>query len=195
MQFSREIIKPLRPNFCTNWKAVIQMSSRKIRCTISFAILILLTVFVLCMNIFIGSADIQFSDVMKIIFSDSANDTAANILLKIRIPRALAAMILGGSLALSGYLLQTFFHNPIAGPFVLGVSSGAKLTVALVMIFAASRFLTINSAVMIIAAFVGSLLSLGFVLAVSHKVQRMSMLVVCGVMIWNRSNDGCLCIP
>lgn len=159
------------------------MINRKIRCTVSFAILILLTVSVLCMNIFIGSADIQFTDILNIIFSNSADDTAANILLKIRIPRALAALILGGSLALSGYLLQTFFHNPIAGPFVLGVSSGAKLTVALVMIFAASQLFTINSAVMIIAAFVGSLLSLGFVLAVSHKVQRMSMLVVCGVMI------------
>lgn len=145
--------------------------------------MILLTFFVLCLNIFVGSADIQFSDIIKIIFSNAADDTAASILLKIRIPRALAALILGGSLALSGYLLQTFFHNPIAGPFVLGVSSGAKLTVALVMIFAASQFFTINSAVMIIAAFVGSLLSLGFVLAVSHKVQRMSMLVVCGVMI------------
>ena len=176
-------MKTLRPNFCTDLKAVMLMNNRKIRCTVSFAILILLTIFVLCLNIFIGSADIRFNDVLSVLFSGMKNNAAADILLKIRIPRALAAMILGGSLALSGYLLQTFFHNPIAGPFVLGVSSGAKLTVALVMIFAASRFFTINSAVMIAAAFVGSMLSLGFVLAVSHKVQRMSMLVVCGVMI------------
>ena len=159
------------------------MSKRRIRCAVSFVILALLTFIVLCMNVFIGSADIGFSDVLSIIFSSSADETLASILWKIRIPRALAALVLGGALALSGYLLQTFFHNPIAGPFVLGVSSGAKLTVALVMIFAASRFFTLNSAVMIIAAFVGSMLSLGFVLVISHRFKSASMLVVCGVMI------------
>ena len=59
----------------------------------------------------------------------------AKILWEIRFPRTLAAAILGGALALAGYLLQTFFHNPIAGPFVLGISSGAKMVVALVMVF------------------------------------------------------------
>ena len=57
------------------------------------------------------------------------------ILLQLRLPRTILAAVLGGALALSGYLLQTFFHNPIAGPFVLGISSGAKMVVALVMVF------------------------------------------------------------
>ncbi len=143
----------------------------------------MLTVIVLSMNIFIGSADISFSQVISALFTNTADEALSGILWKIRIPRALAALILGGSLALSGYLMQTFFHNPIAGPFVLGVSSGAKLTVAVVMIFAASHFYTVNSAVMILSAFVGSMMSLAFVLVVSDKFKSASMLVVCGVMI------------
>ena len=105
------------------------------------------------------------------------------ILLQIRLPRLLAALILGGALSVSGYLLQTFFHNPIAGPFVLGISSGAKLTVSITMVALLSRGLVSTSAVLIAAAFAGAMLSMGFVLAISRKVRRMSLLVVCGVMI------------
>ena len=90
---------------------------------------------------------------------------------------------MGGALSVSGYLLQTFFHNPIAGPFVLGISSGAKLTIAVTMIMLLSRGHTASSAALIAAAFLGAMVSMGFVLAVSQRVRRMSMLVVCGVMI------------
>ena len=92
-------------------------------------------------------------------------------------------MILGGALSVSGFLLQTFFHNPIAGPFVLGISSGAKFTVAVTMILLLSRGVTSSSAALIAAAFVGAMLSMGFVLLISRRVRRMSLLVVCGVMI------------
>lgn len=101
----------------------------------------------------------------------------------LRAPRILAAAILGGGLSLSGFLLQTFFANPIAGPFVLGVSSGAKLAVSLMMIFLLNRGIASSSAALIGAAFVGAMLSMGFILLISQKVRRMSMLVVCGVMI------------
>jgi iron complex transport system permease protein len=92
-------------------------------------------------------------------------------------------LILGGALSLSGYLLQTFFHNPIAGPFVLGISSGAKMVVAIVMVFLMGKSIKVTSADMIIAAFIGALISMGFVLILSNRVQGMSMLVVSGVMI------------
>ena len=108
---------------------------------------------------------------------------ALEIIVSIRLPRVLAAAILGGALAVSGFLLQTFFRNPIAGPFVLGISSGAKLVVALAMIVGVSHGITMSSWFMIAMALIGSLLSMLFVLAVSKKVQEMSMLVVCGVMI------------
>lgn len=162
---------------------MIQINNSKIRYTVLFTMLTILTAAVLILNIFTGSADIDYSQILGVLFNKYSDEALSGILFKIRVPRALAALILGGALALSGYLLQTFFHNPIAGPFVLGVSSGAKLTVALILVLAASRYLILNSAVLITAAFIGSMLSLGFVTSVSHKFQRASTLVVCGVMI------------
>lgn len=132
-------------------------------------------------SVLIGTTKIPFGEAVKAVLGGSGD--YSDILWKIRIPRALSALLLGGLLSLSGYLLQTFFHNPIAGPFVLGVSSGAKLTVALTMIFAFKFMNSISSAAMIGAAFVGSMISLGFVLLASRKMPRMSMLVVCGIMI------------
>ena len=85
--------------------------------------------------------------------------------------------ILGGALSLSGFLLQTFFENPIAGPFVLGISSGAKMTVALAMIFLMQRFKMVSSYILIVAAFVGALLSIGFVLLFSRRIRNMGTLV------------------
>ena len=152
----------------------------KKRTAVMFIILTAVMILTLFMNLFTGSTDISFSDFMAAL--SGKENSASDILLKIRVPRALAALLLGGALALSGYLLQTFFHNPIAGPFVLGVSSGAKLVVAVTMIFSAGIFGSLSSAAMIVSAFVGSMISLGFVLLVSQKVKQMSMLVVCGVM-------------
>lgn len=91
--------------------------------------------------------------------------------------------LLGGALSVSGFLLQTFFANPIAGPFVLGISSGAKLVVAFVMILFLGKGLFMGSASMIVAAFAGSMLSMGFVLVIARRVRQMPVLVVCGVMI------------
>lgn len=156
---------------------------REIRYILSFAILAGLLLIFLVWNICAGSVSISLEEITKSILGQEIGDTAANILWKIRLPRALAAVILGGALVLSGYLLQTFFHNPIAGPFVLGISSGAKLTVALVMVFSLGNSLRASSALMIIAAFAGAMLSMGFVLLMSRKVQRMSMLIISGVMI------------
>ena len=94
-----------------------------------------------------------------------------------------SALILGGALSVSGYLLQTFFHNPIAGPFVLGISSGAKLAVSIAMIVFLSRGVRSSSALLISAAFIGAMLSMGLILLISQRVNQMSLLVVCGVMI------------
>ena len=105
------------------------------------------------------------------------------IIWDIRLPRILAAIILGGALSVSGFLLQTFFGNPIAGPFVLGISSGAKLVVSLVMIGMIGQGMAVGSGLMILAAFVGAMISMGFILLISRRVQKMSMLIIGGVMI------------
>lgn len=134
-------------------------------------------------NICAGSVDISISDIIGAFSGRSIDESSRQIILQIRLPRTLAAFILGGALAVSGFLLQVFFANPIAGPYVLGISSGAKLVVAAVMIFLLGRGVTISSAGMVLAAFAGSLLAMGFVLLLSFRVRRMSTLVVCGVMI------------
>lgn len=137
----------------------------------------------LFLGIYLGSVELSFKEVMGIVFHPAAKDTTYHIIWDIRIPRVLAALLLGGGLSVSGFLLQTFFQNPIAGPYVLGISSGAKLTVALTMIFLLGRGMVISSFGMVAAAFVGAMLAMGFVLLLSFKVKNMSFLVVCGIMI------------
>ena len=150
---------------------------------LSFIILIILLGGLVFWNINSGSIPISLQDVFRIIFLRDGTKTAYNIIWEIRLPRILAAVILGGALSVSGFLLQTFFGNPIAGPFVLGISSGAKLIVALTMIFLLGKSIVATSGVMIIAAFTGSMISMGFVLLIAKKVNQMSMLVISGIMI------------
>ena len=130
------------------------------------------------LNICIGSVSVSLSEILKILSGQPMGEKQQTIILQLRLPRTILAAVLGGALALSGYLLQTFFHNPIAGPFVLGISSGAKMVVALVMVFSLGRGRMVNSAGMITAAFAGAMLSMGFVLLMSRRIRRMSMLVV-----------------
>ena len=134
---------------------------RAVRYGISFVILAVLLIFLFIWNVNSGSIHLSVKEILNIIFRHQGDETSYNIVWEIRLPRILAVIILGGALSVSGFLLQTFFNNPIAGPFVLGISSGA----------------------MILAAFAGSMISMGFVLLVAKKVHNMSMLVISGVMI------------
>lgn len=156
---------------------------RAARYWFAFLILAVLLVVLFIWNVNAGSIHLSVGEILNIIFRHQGDDTAYNIIWEIRLPRILAVIILGGALSVSGFLLQTFFNNPIAGPFVLGISSGAKLVVAFLMIFFLSRSISMGSAAMIIAAFIGSMISMGFVLLVAKKVHNMSMLVISGVMI------------
>ena len=159
------------------------MKKRQGRYTAAFAILLVLVLVFLVLNVCIGSVNIPVTEIPKILFGNGADDVYTDIVMGIRFPRALAAAILGGGLALSGYLLQTFFHNPIAGPFTLGISSGAKLMVSLVMVASLGNALKLSSWLMIIAAFVGAMICMGFVILMSKVMDQMSMLIVSGVMI------------
>jgi len=154
----------------------------KKRCLTSFILILILLFALFAANILMGSVKVSVHEAVNIILGRSNDALNINIIKNIRMPRALSAMILGGGLALSGYLLQTFFSNPIVGPFVLGISSGAKLTVALAMIFLLSRGINISGAGMVLSAFLGAMLAMGFVLIISVRVKNMSILVVCGIM-------------
>ncbi len=146
-----------------------------------FLILGVLLVLLLIMNVAIGSSRMDLGQVLQILFTRQGDNSA--IVWNIRLPRMLTAALLGGALAVSGFLLQTFFGNPIAGPFVLGISSSAKLLVALTMIGSLARGVAVGSLGMILAAFVGSMLSMGAILLVSSRLKSMSLLIVCGIMI------------
>ena len=135
------------------------------------------------LNLFWGSVSLAPGAVLTALLGKGGDVLAGNIILQLRLPRAVMAALLGAALSAAGYLLQTFFANPIAGPFVMGVSSGAKLAVALTMVVFLDRGMLTSSATMIAAAFAGAMASMAFVLAVARRVQRMSILVICGVMI------------
>ena len=156
--------------------------SRKTRCAVCYAALVILVLLLGIAGICFGSVSISAQDIAAAVFGGEKS-TALDIILISRLPRVIAAVVLGGALAVSGYLLQTFFANPIAGPFVLGISSGAKLVVALTMIVFLGNGVMLDSAGLIIAAFVGSLLSLGLIIPVSGRAQKNYMLIVCGIMI------------
>lgn len=155
----------------------------KQRLGMTFAILILLCLMLFTLNISIGSVSIPFAEVWGVLAGRVQNDTWLAILRQLRLPRTLAAAILGGGLSLSGYLLQTYFHNPIAGPFILGISSGAKLATACILVFSLGAAFTLSSWTMIFASFTGALLCMGFVLLMARLVKRMSILLISGVMI------------
>ena len=142
------------------------MEAKRFRRIAAFVFLAVLLCLLLFLNLTTGSVRVPPEEIFSAVRGTGEDNTAWNIIRAIRLPRLAAAALLGGALALSGFLLQTFFSNPIAGPFVLGISSGAKLAVALTMI-----------------GCLGALLVMGVILLVSGRVRNMSVLVVCGVMV------------
>ena len=156
---------------------------KTLRYIIALTVLVLGICVFFVLNVCIGSVKISLKDVLAALSGRTLDQTVNTIIWNIRLPRTVAVFILGGALALSGYLLQTFFHNPIAGPFVLGISSGAKMCVALAMVFLLSRSLKASSITLILAAFVGAMICMGFVLLMTRRIDSMAMLIVCGVMI------------
>ena len=151
------------------------------RYTLGFALLAALLAALILWNLNTGSLHLSPAEVADILLTRTGKNAA--VVWEIRLPRLIAALLLGGALSVSGFLLQTFFANPIAGPFVLGISSGAKLTVALAMIGLLSRGRVIGSTGMIFAAFLGAMLSMGFVLVLAQRVRQMSLLIIAGVMV------------
>ena len=156
--------------------------SKRIRYTLAFLLLLMLMLVLLGLSLISGSSAMTLQDAWDAISGVSGDETARSILLRIRLPRMLAALILGGALSVSGFLLQCFFGNPIAGPFVLGISSGAKLMVALLMVYGLQHGLMLHSSMLMAASFIGAVAATGWILAISGKVRSMSLLIVAGVM-------------
>ena len=171
------------------------------RFLLSTALLTALLAWGLVLNVNTGSVDIPAGEVFRLtggalraagrdllrggnaLETLISASTESRIIFSIRMPRMLLAAILGGALSVSGFLLQTFFRNPIAGPFVLGISSGAKMVVSFTIIFAARFVSQVSSALMVLSAFAGSLVITGVVLLFSQRARNMSMLLVIGIMV------------
>ena len=159
------------------------MNGQTRRSACAFLLLFLLLLVLIAANLLAGTVQVTPAELLGVLRARGEVESTARVVWTLRLPRLLAAAFLGGALAVSGFLLQTFFFNPIAGPFVLGISSGAKLTVALTLIAALSHGRVLGSAALIGAAFCGSMLSMGLILLFSAKIRRISLLIVCGVMI------------
>ena len=156
---------------------------RRTRCMIVFLIMIAAFAVMIVVNINSGNVHISIEEIARAIFFHEGNEEVLNIVWTIRLPRIIVSLILGGALALAGFLLQTFFENPIAGPYVLGISSGAKMVVAIVLIFFMHNAKHISSLTLITAAFIGSLIATLFILAVSYRIHNMAALLVAGIMV------------
>ena len=150
--------------------------------------LVLVALFVV--NLIYGSVSIPLSKVVGILMGGDVENVAwQHIVLQSRFPQAVTALFAGASLAVSGLLLQTLFKNPLAGPSILGISDGANLGVALVMLFFGnslnlfSAYSFGGSLAMIIAAFLGSCVILGIIIYFSTKVTSPVMLLIIGIMV------------
>jgi len=131
-----------------------------------------------------GSIHISFSEIISVFIGKNPDGINSEILLNFRLPKAITAIIAGASLSVAGLMMQTLFRNPLADPYILGVSSGASLGVALITM--ASAFLPValvsSGWSMILAAVIGAALVLLLVVGVSFKVQNAVSLLIVGIM-------------
>ena len=150
--------------------------------SLKFIALLLITVLLFVLDVFIGSEIFFFNEIFGSLFS-SESSSIKTILTEFRIPRAITALLVGSALSISGLLMQTVFKNPLAGPYVLGISSGASLGVALVILTSGYfGFVSSNGSVLVIASWIGSGLVLSLILAASAKVKDIMTLLVLGIL-------------
>ena len=141
----------------------------------------LLVAFIL--DIWLGSVHIPVTDVVRTLLGKAPDPTWEKIIWLFRMPKAVTAIIAGGSLAVSGLLMQSFFRNPLAGPFVLGISSGASLGVALLVMAGATGFFIVNTLGIVVAASIGAGVAFSLVLLASIRIKDSATLLIIGLMV------------
>lgn len=164
----------------------IKQNKKRYTFVLLLLLLIICTMFII--NIGKGSVEISPKNVVtelkRIVFNEAPlNEMHKNIVWKIRLPRAIAAIVGGAALATAGLLLQIFFRNPLVGPFVLGISSGATLATALVLLAGVTFGVgKVTSSLLFTSAFIGSVIVMVLVLMLSRKVKSIVTLLVIGLM-------------
>ena len=156
-----------------------------IRRTALFIIGAFAVIIIWLLNIGLGSVEISVSEIFASIFSpESVERAKVSIVMNIRMPRALAALCGGAALAVSGVLLQIFFSNPIVEPYILGISSGSNLFIAIVILGGYTFGMkTINSMGMFLGSFAGAMLVMLIVVLVSRRVRSVTTLLIIGLML------------
>ncbi len=155
-----------------------------------------IVIFVLfALNIFVGSVSIPVADTLRILLGDEVKPSWQYIILESRLPQAITALLAGGALAVSGLMLQTAFRNPLAGPSVFGINSGAGLGVALVMLllggsFSAGSVSVSGFVAVLVAAFIGAMTVMVIIFFFSTLVRNNVMLLIIGIMIGYISNSA-----
>ncbi len=161
-----------------------------------YVILAVSVILLFALNLFIGSVQIPFTDILTILFGHfEGKESWQFIVLENRLPQSLTALLCGASLSVCGLMLQTAFRNPLAGPDVFGISSGAGLGVAIVMLFLggtlSTSLFTISGFIAIItAAFVGSISVTALILFISSMVRNSILLLIVGIMIGYLSSSA-----
>jgi iron complex transport system permease protein len=149
-----------------------------------FSALSLLAIGLFLADLAWGSIHISLSEIISVFFGKGAEGINSEILLNFRLPKAITAVLAGASLSVAGLMMQTLFRNPLADPYILGVSSGASLGVALVMMAAAFLPVAFVSSgwALIAAAIIGASIVLVLVVGVSFKVNNAVSLLIVGIM-------------
>ncbi len=151
---------------------------------ILFLLLFGLTSILFIVDVSVGSVGITFSEIIRFFSGGEIEEVHSQILLNFRIPKAITAVLAGSALSVAGLLMQTLFRNPLADPYILGVSSGAGLGVALTTMYAAlvPAFMWISGWATIIAAVSGGAVVLLMVILVSFKLHNSVSLLIVGIM-------------
>ena len=163
---------------------------------ITIWLMILLIVVLFALNILVGSVSIPTSDVWHILWGgEDVKPSWQYIILESRLPQALTALLAGGALAVSGLMLQTAFRNPLAGPSIFGINSGAGLGVALVMLLLGGSISTGSVSIsgfvaVLLAAFIGAMIVMALIFLFSTLVRNNVMLLIIGIMIGYISNSA-----
>lgn len=153
---------------------------------VGFILLFVSVVMLGLLNVALGSVHIAFIDVLSIVVGGDTTGSAGLIIWENRLPNSLTASLAGSGLAISGLLLQSLFRNPLAGPSVLGISSGASLGVALVMLLASGAMVLPfwgMQVALIGAALFGALLVLGVLLLALRKINNNVTILILGLML------------
>jgi len=165
----------------------IEVQYKSKRVAVIFSILIVLLILFFLLDVFLGSVNLKFSEVVQALIHRSGSDVET-IVMKFRLPKALTAMFVGIALSLSGLQMQTLFRNPMAGPYVLGVSSGASLGVAIVILGFSAGITTGNlhglgNWALVFSAWIGAGAVMVLIMLISSRIQDIFVILVIGLML------------